>query len=405
MADNDVNGNGAGELTKDPFADFDHLTAVCLTEDPAPILREMRETCPVGRAETHGGSWVLTRYEDIYDVTRDPETYCSGQGVNVPSHGMPPLPPIESDPPIHALFRGPLISRFSPGRIAEHEPHAREVVTGLVDAFIESGEADLAQQLTVPLPAVVNTPILGIPSEDRAKFQDWAVRLLSSAGGDQEAIQATAGYFGELYGMRTSEPTGDIPTLMTEVEIDGERISPDMFVLAMIMLMSAGLDTTTNAGSHILHWLGEHPEERRLLTEDPSRIPTAIEELLRRSTPLPTLFRTATRDVTLHGQVIPAGDRVQLSWMAANHDPDEFPEPESVQLDRKPNRHFAFGVGAHRCLGAAMARMELKVLLEESLPRLGDYKVTATPTRYVGVTRGIQNLPVTFTPGARIGGR
>jgi hypothetical protein len=139
--------------------------------------------------------------------------------------------------------------------------------------------------------------------------------------------------------------------------------------------------------------------------EDPSRIPAAVEELLRHITPLPTLFRTATRTATLHSQEIPEGDRVQLSWMAANHDPEEFIDPENVKLDRSPNRHFAFGVGAHRCLGAALARLELKVLLEEALPRLGDYRLTGPPTRYAGVTRGIQNLHVTFTPGERLGGR
>src|SRR5205823_5450679 len=143
-------------------------------------------------------------------------------------------------------------------------------------------------------------------------------------------------------------------------------LSTETFVLVMVMLMSAGLDTTTNAGSHILYWLGRHPEQRQQLVDHPDRIPGAVEELLRHVTPLPTLFRTATTDATVHGQEIPAGDRVQLSWMAANHDPEEFGDPEHVRFDRAPNRHFAFGIGAHRCLGAALARLELRVLLEET---------------------------------------
>jgi cytochrome P450 len=409
MSDSQVDerGNGQSPDAADEalFTDYDHVARLCLDEDPVPLLRRMRESCPVGRSEAHGGSWVLTRYQDIYDITRDPQTFCSGKGVSFPSHGMPPLPPIESDPPVHGLFRGPLIPRFSPGAMAKNESHAREVVTELIDGFIESGHGDLAQQLTVPLPALVNTPVLGIPFDDREKFQDWAVRLLSSGGQDLEAIMATAAYFSELYQVRKNEPLDDIPTLVTKVEVDGQLIGPDTFVLVMVMLMSAGLDTTTNAGSHILFWLAQHPEQRRDLVEDPSRIPAAVEELLRHITPLPTLFRTATRTATVHSQEIPEGDRVQLSWMAANHDPEEFSDPENVKLDRSPNRHFAFGVGAHRCLGAALARLELKVLLEEALPRLGDYRLAEPPTRYAGVTRGIQNLHVTFAPGNRLGGR
>ena len=393
----------AGE--QDLFAEYDHVSALCMEDDPLPRLRAMREACPVGRTESHGGSWVLTHYRDIFDVTRDPGTFCSGLGVSFPSHGMPPLPPIESDPPLHGLLRGPLTPWFTPRAIAKNEDHARKVVTTLIDEFIETGQADLAQQLTVPLPALVNTPVLGIPFEDREKFQDWAVRLLSSGGQDLEAIMNTAAYFNELYQIRKAEPADDIPTLITQVEVDGAPVDAQMFVLVMVMLMSAGLDTTTNAGSHILYWLGRNPARRQELLNDPALIPGAVEELLRHITPLPTLFRTATTDTSVHGQQIPAGDRVQLSWMAANHDPEEFGDPESVRFDRAPNRHFSFGVGAHRCLGAALARLELRVLLEEALPRLGDYQVAEEPTRYSGVTRGIHHLHVTFTPSARSGGR
>ncbi|WP_051342637.1 cytochrome P450 [Pseudonocardia spinosispora] len=390
--------------TDDPFLDFDHFTSLCLDEDPVPRLHEMRERCPVGRSETHGGSWVLTRYEDVWNAARDSASFSSASGVSVPAHGMPALPPIEYDPPVHTLFRGPLISRFSPSAIARHEPHARDVVNGLVDEFIETGHGDLAQQLTVPLPAIVNTPILGIPVDDRERFQQWVVTLMSSGGQDVAAIQSCMAYFDQLHQVRTREPLDDIPSLLLGIEIDGEPISRQQFVLAMIMLMSGGLDTTTNSGAHMLYHLGRHPEQRRMLVEHPERIPTAIEELLRHITPLPSLFRTTTRDTTLHGQTILEGDRVQLCWMAANHDPAEFPEPDEVRLDRKPNRHLSFGMGAHRCLGAALARMELKVLLEETLPRLGDYRIEQPPTRYSSATRGINNLLVSFTPGARVGG-
>ncbi len=394
-------GPRTGQATDDLYAGFDHFTSLTLDEDPIPMLRAMREQCPIGYSEAYDGSWVLTGYQDIWNAARDTATFSSARGVSVPSHGMPPLPPIESDPPVHMLFRGPLISRFSPAAVATNEPHAREVVTQLIDAFIDDGAADLAQQLTVPLPAIVNTPVIGIPVEAREKFQAWAVTLLASGGQDVEAIMSCMGYFAELYEVRKREPADDTPTLMLSQEIDGQPIDQSQFALIMIMLMAAGLDTTTNSGSHMLYYLAQHPEQRRLLAEEPDRIPAAVEELLRHLTPLPALFRTATHPVALHGKQIAEGERVQLCWMAGNHDPAEFPDPETVRLDRKPNRHLSFGIGPHRCLGAHLARLELKVLLEEALPRLGDYRVVSPPTRYRSVTRGISNLHVVFPPGMR----
>ncbi len=386
------------------FANFDHINQLCLDDDPYSMLKSMRDTCPVGHAQTYGGSWVLTRYEDVWNVARDSSLFVSGQGVSLPSHGMLPLPPIESDAPIHSQFRRPLIPRFTPAAAAESAPHAQEVVNDLIDAFIEDGEADLAQQLTIPLPTIVNTPVLGIPFEDRAKFQAWAVALLASGGEDLEAIGSAMGYFDHLYELRRSDPGDDIPSLLIGLEIGGKPMDKTQFILTMIMLMTGGLDTTTNSGSHMLFYLGEHPAQRRLLVEEPDRIPVAVEELLRYLTPLPSLFRTAAAATALHGQAIAEGDKVQLCWMAANHDPAEFDDPENVDLSRSPNRHVAFGVGEHRCLGANLARMELRVLLEEALPRLGEYQIVKPPERYASVTRGISHLCVAFPPGKRIGG-
>jgi cytochrome P450 len=154
----------------------------------------------------------------------------------------------------------------------------------------------------------------------------------------------------------------------------------------------------------MLHYLAEHPDQRRQLIEYPEQIPGAVEELLRHLTPLPALFRTATKETNLQGRDIAEGEKVQLCWMAANHDPAEFPEPDTIDFTRSPNRHLAFGVGVHRCLGAALARMELKVLLEETLPRLGEYEVVEPIARYASITRGVSNLKVTFAPGKRSGG-
>lgn len=390
--------------TDELFGNFDNFTALSLDDDPVPQLREMRERCPIGWSDQQGGNWVLTQYEDIWNAARNPELFSSAQGVSLPSHGMPPLPPIETDPPLHTAFRAPLISMFSPGAVAKREPHAREVVRGLIDSFIEDGHADLAQQLTMPLPAIVNTPVIGIPTEDCDTFQAWAVALLSSGGEDLEAIGSCMGYFAQMYDDRKREPRDDMPTILTNIEIDGQPMDQTQFIFTMIMIMSGGLDTTTNSGALMLHYLAEHPDQRRRLIECPEQIPGAVEELLRHLTPLPALFRTTTQATNLQGRDIAEGEKVQLCWMAANHDPAEFPDPDTIDFARSPNRHLSFGVGVHRCLGAALARMELKVLLEETLPRLGEYEVVEPIARYASITRGVSNLKVSFAPGKRSGG-
>jgi cytochrome P450 len=389
--------------TDELFGNFDNFTTLSLDTDPVSQLRELRERSPIGWSKQHGGNWVLTTYQDIWNAARNPELFCSAQGVALPSHGMPPLPPIETDAPLHTKIRTALISHFSPGAMAKRESHAREVVTNLIDSFIEDGEADLAQQLTVPLPAIVNTPVLGIPTEDCEAFQAWAVALLSAGGEDVEAIGSCMGYFDKMYTDRKEHPRDDMPTILTNIEIDGQPMDKTQFILTMSMIMTGGLDTTTNSGALMLDYLGQHRDQRRQLIENPEAIPAAIEELLRHVTTVPALFRTATKTTTLHGREIAAGEKVQLCWMAANHDPAEFGDPETIDLTRSPNRHLSFGIGAHRCLGAALARMELKVLLEEALPRLGDYTVVEPITRYASITRGVTNLKVSFTPGKRIG--
>ena len=386
------------------FGSFDNFTTLSLDEDPIPRLREMQERCPIGWSEQQGGNWVLTHYEDIWNVERNTAVFSSAQGVSMPWHGMAPLPPIEVDPPLHTVYRSALVKHFSPAAMAKQEPHAREVVSGLIDAFIEDGHADLATQLTMPLPAIVNTPVLGIPVEDRDNFQAWGAALLSSAGQDLEAIGSCMGYFAEMYHEVRREPRDDdMPTILTRIEIDGAPMDQTQFILSMIMIMVGGLDTTTNSGALMFDYLAKHPDQRRQLIEDPDLIPSAVEELLRHLTPLPALFRTTTQATTLHGREIAEGEKVQLCYMAANHDPAEFPDPETIDLTRSPNRHLSFGVGVHRCLGAALARMELKVLLEESLPRLGDYELVEPIARYASITRGVTNLKVRFTPGKRRG--
>jgi cytochrome P450 len=229
------------------------------------------------------------------------------------------------------------------------------------------------------------------------------VRILAT-NGDLSVIGETFQYLNGVYEDRQANPRSDIPSVVLTIEVEGRPISQMEFLCMMNMLFVAGLDTTSNAGAYMFEELARRPDVRRRLLDDPNLIPAAIEEFLRYVTPLPALARTTTQDVPVGDATIPAGERVLLHWMGANHDPAEFPDPDEFVIDRAPNRHFAFGAGVHRCLGSNLARLELRIVLEEVLRRMPDYRIAegASVERYPGVTRGISSLPVTFTPGPRL---
>jgi cytochrome P450 len=271
-------------------------------------------------------------------------------------------------------------------------------VVELIRAFAGRGEADLAQELTVPLPGLAVSLLLAIPDEDRARCHEWTTALIREPE-NMEAISSAFAYFYELYQDRSANPRDDIPSLILSLTVDGAPIGEQEFLCFMSTLVMAGLDTTANAGANMLQLLAARPELREELIREPARIALAVEELLRYITPLPALARVTTEPVELGDVAIPAGERVQMVFIAGNHDPAEFECPEEIRFDRSPNRHLAFGAGPHRCLGAHLARLELRILLEEVLRLLPDYQVVSDGVqRYSGITRGISALPVTFTP-------
>jgi len=383
---------------------FDHLK-IAEMKDPFPLLAEVRRACPVVHSEMHEGFWALFTHGDISAAARDPQVFSSSHGVTIPHHSFPiSLPPIETDPPQHMQFRGPLLERFSPKAVAVFEPELRAAVRQLIGAFLPAGRGDLAVDLAMPLlPAIAITELLNLPEEDRPKFRDWTVRLIKDPE-DFDAVGDAMEYWGSVYDDRVASPSDDIPSLLLTLTIDGEPINEEQYLCLINVLVSAGLDTTANAGSNMLELLGERPELRDQLIADPTIIPQAIEELLRYVTPLPSLCRVTTAEVKIGDHAIGAGERVQLNWIAANHDPEVFEDPEVIRFDRMPARHVAFGSGPHRCMGAHLARLELKILLEEVLALLPDYRIVEPGVhRYSGITRGISTLPVEFTPHAEVG--
>ncbi|HEX4659005.1 MAG TPA: cytochrome P450 [Streptosporangiaceae bacterium] len=388
------------------WASFDHL-AVAAMEDPAPLLGQLRAACPVGRSEQHGGFWVLSRYEDAGAAARQPELFKSaprpGPGPGFPFSDTYPvdIPMIGSDPPLHRDFREPLHKAFSAASARRMEPVLRQIVTDLMDDFIETGEADLARELSIPFPAMVTSELLGLPQAGRGIFHGWAHEIVAT-GGDTPAFASLISYIDALYDLRQAEPGEDIPSQMLGWQIAGRAIQKQEWTGTVLLLILAGLDTTANGGALMLHFLGTRPDIRAGLACDPSAIPAAVEELLRWTTPVPQHSRGVAEDVTVGGTCLRKGDVVLLHWMSANRDPDEFPQPETFVPDRFPNRHYAFGTGPHRCLGAHLARVELRVLLEEVLGRLPDYELVAGGmTRYPSLNRGVSALRVTFPPGPR----
>jgi cytochrome P450 len=400
MTDIDSDNNASGCPVA--LSTYDHQ-AVSGMASPFELIAQGRAACPVAHTTAHDGYWVLFRYDDVVAAAKDSERFSSSSGVTIPHHSFPiELPPIECDPPRQREFRAPLTPYFAPKAIKLIEPSVRQSVRELMSAFIEEGKADLAEQLTMRLPAMAITQLLNIPDEDRARFTDWTVRLIRDPE-DLDAVGDAMEYFGHIYDDRQANPQDDIPTFMLGIQVEGQTISEEEYLCMLNVLVMAGLDTTANAAANILELLDLQPEIRALLIENPSQIADSIDELLRYVTPLPALARTTTEDVQINGTHIPAGDRVLLNWIAANHDPEVFADPETVNLERgRRVSHVAFGAGAHRCLGAHLARLELIVLLEEILHHVGDYQLDRDRVnRFPGLTRGIASLPVTFTPRSK----
>jgi hypothetical protein len=372
--------------------------------NPYPIWDELRQTCPVPHTERYGGSWMPVRYEDIVAVAHDIEHFSSQEVGVIPPSGPDRfeygLPPISSDPPVHTWSRRLLLPWFSHTRVAEYEVATRELCRRLIRGFIEHGRADAAADYAQQIPVRVIARILGVPEEMSDDFTGWVRDLLEFANEPERQQRGRNGIASFLIGAlekRRSEPSTDLISELLHTEIEGEAI-PDGHILGMAALtLIAGVDTTWSSIGAALWHLATHPEDRRRLVEDPEVMPFAIEELLRAYSPV-TMARLVTSDVEFQGCPMKAGDKVLLSFPAANRDPSVFPNPDVVDFDREQNRHVAFGAGIHRCAGANLARMELRVAIEEWLALIPEFELEpgAEVTWAGGQVRGPRECPVVF---------
>lgn len=372
-------------------------------KDPHAVWRGMRASgCPVAHSNAWGGSWLPVSYEDVRAITRDPQRFSSravevGGELAQPGRGLM-IPPVTSDPPEHKSHRDVLMPFFMPARIDAQEPFVRALTRDLVAGLVERGGGDAVDDFAQQLPMAVLAEILGVHRDNRPRFIDWTVRMLRIGPTDQAVreavIQEVMAFLDEELERRLGQPSDDLIGSVARAEMDGQPLTRRHQLGTLFLVVMAGADTTWSAIGAALWHLGTHHQDRDRLVTEPDLIPVAMEELLRVYAPV-TMARVTTEDVELCGREIGAQQRVLMPFPAANRDPAVFDSPNDVVLDRRRNRHLAFGSGIHRCIGSGLARLELKVTLEEWLKAMPAYevrdpeRVTWTP----GSVRGPEHVP------------
>ena len=385
--------------------DYDVLEPGYVAE-PYPVWDRLRVECPVAHTNRWGGSWMPTRYADVAAVAHDAALF-SSRDVGVlepgdPEEGMPDigLPPIDADPPFHTSARRLILPWFSHQRVDGYASMTRGLCDELIDRVIATGRADAAQDYAQRIPVRVISWMLGVPEELADTFTSWVRDALEYAHDPERRVpawNAIATFFMTAVAERRDNLGDDLVSDLLRAEVDGEPVPDEQVFGTLALILVAGVDTTwSSIGSAMWH-LATHDEDRRRLVAEPELIPTAIEELLRAYSPV-TMARVATEDTTLAGCPVRAGDKVLLSFAAANRDPAAFERADEVLIDRQINRHVAFGVGIHRCAGSNLARMELQVAVEQWLQRIPEFRLVegADVTWAGGQVRGPRRIPVEF---------
>jgi cytochrome P450 len=366
------------------------------------VSTEMLSQCPMAHSDKYeDGFWTVARYKDIESVHQDPVSYSSFPVTTPPFGNVRPMIPLESDPPLHKDYRRGVSDQLSRAAQNAKSTQYRAFAREYIDAFIDRGECDVSKELCSPLALRALMDALGVPEEDRHDMEDIGNRLVrksDEAGGPAQAALDLYAYFTGLIARRREDPQDDIVTVLTQAEIDGKPLTQIEILDYCMVLVPAGFETTASSMSYMFLLLAERPELQDRLRAQPQLIPSALEEMLRYVTPVRSLTRTVMTDIELAGQPLRRGDRVHLNWVAANHDPEVFDSPEEIDIERRPNRHMGFGLGAHLCLGIHMARTEMKVAFEETLARLANIRL-ADPDKVVeesGTTWSISSLPIQF---------
>ena len=397
---------------QDWATDFDH-NHPDWSRDPYAVWSDLRERCPVAHTDRYRGVYMPVRTEDIREIAYDPEHFSSRRITIL--EGKPPisapLPPVTSDPPVHRAQRMMLLPAFNPEAIDRMRPITRALCNDLIDRFIDKGTCDAAADYARLVPMRVIARMLGISENDHDRFQVWVRDFVEDGIFDPEVFKRSVfevdAFFAAEIEARKSAPRDDLISYLMGQKIDGKPLTLAHMQGTLRLLLLAGIDTTWSAiGLSLLH-LAKTPSDRKRLVEDPSLLPTAIEEFLRVYAPV-SVGRLVVKEKEVGGCPFKAGQMVLLPYPAANRDPEKFEDPDKVVIDRQENRHSTFGLGIHRCVGSNLARMELTVAIEEWLKRVPEFELTEKDDSKLawspGLVRGPRRLPVVFPVSAK-GGR
>ena len=400
------------ELRALPMSDHPERDEIRLTDgafyagDPHRSFQWMREHAPV-YWDASGQVWGVARYADVVAISKDPQTFSNAAGMRP---DQPPLPNmINLDDPAHKNRRG-LVSRgFTPRRVAEHEPRIRDISVELIERAKAQGRFDFVHDIAAWLPLIVIGDMLGVDPADHARLLEWSEAMIMGSGTTspehfERASQAFEDYLTyqrRVIEDRRAQPRDDLVSQLVHAEVDGERLSDEGLLMESLLILIGGDETTRHVLSGGMYALLSEPEQFRTLARDPRRIPVAVEEMLRWVSPIQNMARSAAHDLTLHGQHIEAGQKLLLLYPSANRDAAVFTDPYRFDPGRTPNDHLAFGIGAHYCLGASLARLELRVLFEEVVRRAPELTLAGSeppPRRPSNFICGIDSLPVEWRP-------
>lgn len=397
--------------------DFDHHSADFNLNELAANA-ELRRTCPVAWNRNYGGFWFLTSYAAVSQAARDGDTFAHKYEPNAPDGidyqgemgvprpaGQPALGIGEVDGPYHLALRHALAPFFSPGACQKLKPFMAEKAHEFLDRHAADGAMDLVLDYASPVPAILTMKLMGLPLDNWHLYAKLFHSVMAVAPDSREYAEAIAevpammAAVVEFATARRADPHEDLTSFLIQFEFEGAKLTDEQLLDILWNLIAGGVDTTTSHTALTLLHLGTHPTLRQELIENPGLYRTATDEFLRYFSVNQQLSRTVTKDVTIEGQHLERNDRLIISWLAANHDENEFDRPDEIRLDRSPNRHVAFGLGPHRCIGSHLARLMSEVMVKAVLDRIPDYQVQLDEVdHYLGnpSMTGLARLPVTF---------
>jgi cytochrome P450 family 142 subfamily A polypeptide 1 len=390
----------------------DLLDGYLYAGDPYPTYAWLRHHAPV-YWDSINGIWGISRYRDVMAVEKNSSRYSSARGSRPLIEHSTSM--INMDDPGHQRQRSIVARQFTPRAVKQLEDRIRAVVTDLIDNVCENGFCDVVADLAVPLPAILIAERLGYPPDLWSRAAYWSEVTMQGGGGprfhtraSEKAVEEFAAITWQLIGERRAEPRDDLISLWCHKEVDGRRFTEAEIIQEALLLLDGGAETTRTVIGRTVQTLMDHPDQRQLLIDDPSILgATGVEEFIRWVTPILNMRRTATEDHVFEGQHIKAGDQLLLMYSSANRDEEAFDEPDRFDVTRSHNNHVAFGFGTHFCLGASLARLEIRVMFEELVRRVPDMRLAAfadprlQPSAFAC---GLKDLKVEFTPTARQGG-